>query len=297
MLALPSSAPAEEVLRYETRDWILTAPASIFSVADLELVGKATQICNDEIVLLTGYRPPRPVKFTVQWIIGSGPSGAGSNGFVNFVPATYRIVSDNVRPFWEERVARGTCFGPHEVTHVLTWSSWGQAWANEGFAEFTDRLYDSTEWECCTMPLRVEQTCDATGFTVFGQRYSYADLSDFRVDLEHYGTAACFWIEVQKVGGFPALRGILASMRYRRPATTGELVAHHVNRVLNADLRPIVARFGFEPHELEAGPTPAIPGCTLIGMATPDVIAGTAGTDVICGLGGNDRLTDRKSVV
>ena len=293
-LALTSPATAEDLLRVETEDWILTAPATLVTQQDLELVGTAIQICSDEIELLTGYRPPRPAKFTVVWVVHESVwySGAGPEGWVNSVPATYRIVSDDARPFWRDRVARVACFGPHEVTHVLTWASWGIGWPNEGFAQFTDRLYDSAAWKCCSMPLRLEQTCDETGFTVFGQRYPYSDLSEsWAIDLEHYSTAACFWIEVQKLGGFPALRGVLAGMRYRRPATTGELVLHHVNRVLHADVTPLVARYGFEPAELQAGPTPAIPGCTLIGMATRDVIAGTAGPDVICGLGGNDRLT------
>lgn len=290
--SFPSSAPAEEILRYETADWILSAPATLVTQSDLELVGKATQICSNEIVHLTGFRPPQPAKFTVQWVVSDSTwySGAGPTGFVNSVPATYQIVSDVVRPFWQDRVARGTCFGPHEITHVLTWPSWGQAWANEGFAEFTDRLYDSAAWKCCSMPLRLEQTCDATGFTVFGRRYPYADLSDFRVDLEHYSTAACFWIEVHSVGGFPALRGILAGSRFRRPATTGELVVHQAGRVLNRDLRPLASRYGFDATDLAAGPMPTISGCTLIGMATADVIVGTSGPDTICGLGGNDRL-------
>lgn len=293
VLFAPSAAPAEEMLRYETADWILTAPAALVTQSDLELVGKATQICSDEIVRLTGFRPAQPAKFTVQWVISetSWYSGAGPTGFVNSVPATYQIVTDLVRPFWQDRVARGTCFGPHEITHVLTWASWGQAWANEGFAEFTDRLYDSAAWKCCSMPLRLEQTCDATGFTVFGRRYAYADLSDFRVDLEHYSTAACFWIEVHSVGGFPALRGILAGSRYRRPATTGELVVHQAGRVLSRDLRPIASRYGFDATDLAAGPMPTIPGCTLIGTAEAEAITGTSGRDVICGLAGGDRLT------
>jgi hypothetical protein len=292
MVLVPvSGAPAQETRRYETEDWILTAPASLVTQSDLALVGEATQICSDEIVLLTGHRPPRPAKFTVRWVVGSPPySGAGPTGFVNAVPPTYEIVSDAARPYWKDRVASEVCFGPHEITHVLTWASWGQAWANEGFAQFTDRLYDSAEWGCCDVPLRLWQACDADGYTLSRHRYAYADLSDFRVSSNHYDTAACFWIEVHRLGGFPALRGILAGTRRRRPASTAELVVHQVSRILNVDVRHIAARYGFERGELEAGPAPRIPGCTLIGQATGDRIVGTAGADVICGLAGNDRL-------
>jgi hypothetical protein len=292
VLVLASAATAEEVLRYETEDWILTSPAAIVTQADLELVGQATQICSDEIELVIGHRATYPAKFTVDWVISDSEwySRAGPTGFVNSVPASYRVVTDDTRPFWQDRVARRACFGPHEIAHVLTSQSWGQAWANEGFATFTDRLYDSAEWKCCRAAPRLEQTCDESGYTVFGERHEYSDLSEFRIDFEHYSTAACFWIEAHELGGFPALRGILAGMRYRRPATTGELVVHHAGRVLNRDLRPIAQRYGFEPSELVAGPTPRIPGCTLIGTAASEAIPGTNGPDTVCGLGGNDRL-------
>jgi RTX calcium-binding nonapeptide repeat (4 copies) len=92
-------------------------------------------------------------------------------------------------------------------------------------------------------------------------------------------------------GGLPAIRGVLASMRTQRPTTTGELVLHHANRVLHADLRPVLARYGFEPAELTARPVPAIPGCTLIGSAQRDAIKGTSGADTVCGLAGNDVVT------
>jgi hypothetical protein len=293
VLGLASVAPAQEFLRYETEDWIFTAPAALGTQADLELNGRQIQLCSDEIEALTGHRPPAPAKFTVQWVVSESVwySGAGPTGWVNSVPPSFRLVDESTRPFREDVVRRGVCFGPHEVTHVLTWGSWGPGWANEGFAEFTDRLYDSAAWKCCTEQPRLQQTCDETGYTVFGERHPYSDLSDFRIDFEHYSTAACFWIEVHARGGSPAIRGILAGMRYRRPATTAELVVHQVNRVLNVDLRPVLARYGFEPAELEAGPTPLIPGCTLIGMSTADVIEGPSGSDTICGLAGNDRLT------
>ena len=99
------------------------------------------------------------------------------------------------------------------------------------------------------------------------------------------------WWAAYERGGFPALRGILTGLRRSSAPTTGEFVVHHVNRVLNADLRRVVARYGFEPAELAAGPVPTIAGCTLVGMAQADVIVGTSGPDTVCGLGGSDRLT------
>lgn len=292
VLVLAASATAQQTLRYETKDWVLTAPATLGTQADLELNGRQLQLCHDQIVKLTGYRPPTPAKFTVEWVIDESTTGAwaGASGWVNHVPSTSRLVEDYSRSFREDLLRRGVCFGPHEVTHVLTSRAWPPAWANEGLATFTDQLYQRASWSCCSLPLDVSFRCEAAGYVDGLERKSYSDLSPFVVSWDTYRTASCFWSEVYARGGFPAVRGILAGLRRQPATTTGEFVLHHVNRVLSADLRPVVERYGFEPSELEAGPTPAIPGCTLIGMATGEVITGTTGSDTICGLGGNDRL-------
>src|SRR5262249_50672769 len=121
------------------------------------------------------------------------------------------------------------------------------------------------------------------------ERHPYSDLSPFTADWGSYQTAACFWLEVYRIGGLRALRGMLAGMRARQPNTAGELVAH-ADRVLNTDLRPIMSRYGFEPGELDAAPV-ILSACTLIGTAASEAIAGTSGPDRICGLGGRDRIT------
>jgi RTX calcium-binding nonapeptide repeat (4 copies) len=290
-IALAPGARGEEMLRFETRDWIFSAPASLGTQADLELQGRAVQLCHDEIRVLIGYRPPEPAKFTVLWIVdGQSISYAYSTGYENHVSPSYRLVTPESRAFREKVVADGVCFGPHEVTHVLTNRSWGPAWANEGFATFTDRLYWNASWRCCAAPVELPETCDADGYTLWGARYAYADLSPFVADSESYSTAACLWIEVHARGGFPAIRGILRGMRYEPPSSAGELAVHQVNRVLNVDVRPILRRYGFEPAELEASPAPAIPGCTLIGTAAAEAFSGTSGHDVLCGLAGSDAL-------
>ena len=103
---------------------------------------------------------------------------------------------------------------------------------------------------CCASPQTLDFSCDASGYVDGLEPHAYSDLSPFVVDFPSYMTAACFWREIYARGGFPAIRGILASMRSRRPLTTGEFVLHHVNRVLNRDLRPVAARYGFEPPGL-----------------------------------------------
>jgi RTX calcium-binding nonapeptide repeat (4 copies) len=293
LLIVTLAAAAESDLRYETEDWIFTAPASLGSTEDLALIGQLVQVCSDDIELLVGRRPTNVRKFTMSWIIdGRAVAWAFSTGVENHVPdAAFRIVTPNARQFFEDMLRRRLCFGPHEVTHVLTWESWGPLWANEGLATFTDRLYGGPGWRCCESPQTLDFSCDASGYVYGLEPHAYSDLSPFVVDFPSYMTAACFWHEIYARGGFPAIRGILASMRSRRPLTTGEFVLHHVNRVLNRDLRPVAARYGFEPAELAASLVPRIPGCTLIGMSTRDVIRGTSGPDVVCGLGGNDWLT------
>lgn len=291
-LAVAAAAPAQEVLRAETEDWILTAPATIVSQADLDLVARSVQLCHDEIVPLTGHRPRRPAKFTMSWVVdGTRGSGATPSGVVNHVPSTeFRVVDETVRPFWQDHVARGICFGPHEITHVLTFPSGMPAWAFEGLATFTDYLYISSRWRCCGTPPPLAFFCHETGYDDGSLRSTYSDLSPFQPDISSYRTAACAWITVYRLGGLPAIRGVLAGLRARPAASTGALVAHHLNRVLNADLRPVVARYGFEPSELAAGPAPRIAVCTRIGTAAGETIWGTPGQDTVCGLGGNDRL-------
>jgi hypothetical protein len=122
---------------------------------------------------------------------------ATTTGFENHVPDTgYRLVEAATRPFLEANVSRSLCFGPHEITHVLTWESWGLSWANEGFATFTDRLYRS-EWRCCTDPGAFFD-CDATGYLDGPTRVPYSDLRAFRIDTRDYHTAACLWLEVYR---------------------------------------------------------------------------------------------------
>ncbi len=284
-----SAASQVDELRFETKDWIFVAPSVLGDQADLELNGRAVQICHDEIERLVGRRPRNVRKFTMTWAIDGGQvANAGRRGVTNHVPsAEWRLVDPGSRAFRAQIVAQGRCFGPHEITHVLTWESWGPPWANEGLATFTDRLYEP-EWECCSAPIRSTQRCDEDGYTDGLASRAYSDLNPFRIDFQSYSTAACFWFEVHRLGGFPAIRGVLAGMRTRVPRTTGEFVAH-ANRVLNADLRPIAARYGFEASELAAPPI-VLPGCTLIGTAAGDVISGTRGSDTVCGLAGNDRL-------
>lgn len=292
-LAISGAAPANDVLRAETDDWILTAPAVLVTQSDLELVGRSVQLCTNEIELLTGHKPRLPVKFTMNWVVdGLQGSGAIPTGVLNHVPSdAFRIIDDVTRPFWQERVARGVCFGPHEVTHVLTFHSRMPAWAFEGLATFTDALYESARWQCCASPPALSLSCDETGYTDGQERHEYSDLSPFKVDFDSYRTAACLWHEAYRLRGLPAIRGILASMRARPASTAGELVVHHFSRVLNVDFRPVVARYGFTPAELTALPTSRIHGCTLIGTAVSEGIAGTPGADTMCGLAGNDRLT------
>jgi hypothetical protein len=113
-LATAAAAPADDVLRAETDDWILTAPAALVAQPDLDLVARGTQLCTDEIELLTGHRPRMPVKFTMTWVIdGARVAYATPMGVENHVPSeASRIIDDASRPFWQERISRGACFGP-----------------------------------------------------------------------------------------------------------------------------------------------------------------------------------------
>jgi hypothetical protein len=291
-LVLGASALAEDVLRAESDDWILTAPATLGTQADLDLSARAVQLCHDEIEKVIGHRPANAAKFTMTWQIGGGPvSYATTTGVVSLVPSdSWKLVDPSARSFRERIVRDGVCFGPHEITHVLTWESYGPLWPNEGFATFTDRMYDTTTWRCCSEPVPVNLSCDEHGYSYGPERRAYADLRQFRIDTVSYHTAACYWWEIHRLGGLPAIRGVLASMRRQPPSTAGQIV-EHANLILNADLRPILARFGFTPAELTATPLSraGLP-CTLIGTEANDSFAGTAGADLMCGLAGNDAL-------
>jgi hypothetical protein len=291
VLALVGVARSEDLLRAETEDWILTAPATLGTQADLELNGRALQLCHDEIERVIGHRPTNVAKFTATWQIGGSYSYATPTGIVSLVPsADWPLIDPNVHGFVQRLVREGICFGPHEITHVLAWESFRTLWPNEGLATFTDRMYDSTTWRCCGEPVRTSLSCDETGYTYGPERRAYADLSPFRIDTVSYHTAACYWWELHRLGGLPAIRGVLASMRRTPPLSDGQVV-EHANLVLNADLRPVLARYGFTPAELAAAPLSraGLP-CTLIGTAADDAFAGTAGIDLMCGLAGTDTL-------
>ena len=293
-LALPAAAVVE--LRVETRDWLLTAPDEVGTQQDLDLLGRAVQLCTDEVVKLLGHRPAVVPRFTMKWQ-PSETQGAGATqtGVLVWYRPGFRIADPAVARFRESLVAQGLCFGPHEQTHVLSWDSFRLAWASEGFAEYTDRLYE-TPWRCCGRP-PTSFRCETTGYARHGLATPYADLSPFWRTTETYNTAACFWWEAQRVGGFAGLRALLASMRLRPPLTTGELVIQHANPVLGVDMRPFLLRYGFAPEELTAPPR-NLPEhlCTRIGTPGSDSLAGTRGRDVLCGLGGADTFRTRDGV-
>lgn len=291
VLAAGTAAAAEQ--RYETADWVFVAPSEIGTAGDLELAGRAVQLCTDEIEKLLGHRPAIVPRFTMQWLPSTfNGSGATQTGVLNWFSPGFRLVEDSARRFRESVVAQRLCFGPHEVTHVLSWDSFRIGWASEGFAEYTDRLYETTAWRCCAPPSTDTFRCDETGYARYSARVPYADLSPFVRTTESYNTAACFWWEAQRVGGFPGLRAVLASMRARPPLTTGELAVQHANAILGVDLRPALLRYGFTPGELTAPPPPPGPRlCTRIGTESADVLGGTARADVLCGLAGADRLS------
>lgn len=291
-LGVAGAARGEDLLRAETDDWILTAPAALGTQSDLELNARAIQLCHDEIERVIGHRPTNVAKFTMEWRIGGGPvSYATTTGVVSLVPsAEWPLVDPSAFGFRQRLVRDGICFGPHEVTHVLAWESFRSLWPNEGLATFTDRMYDSTTWRCCAEPVRTTFTCDETGYTSGPDRRPYADLSPFTIDTVSYHTAACYWWEIHRLGGLPAIRGVLASMRRAPPVSDGQIV-EHANLVLNRDLRPVLARYGFTPAELTAAPL-SRDGlqCTLIGTDADDSFGGTAGSDLMCGLAGADAL-------
>ncbi len=179
LLAVVVPASGEDDLRFETADWVLTAPAALGTQVDLELNGRQVQLCEDQIEQLVGHRPTNVRKFTMTWVVDGNPPGsyATPTGVVNHVPdVSWMLVSPESRTYREEIVNRAICVGPHEVTHVLTWESWGPAWANEGFATFTDQLYGlhgPDSWSCCTGPLPSYQRCDESGYTEGPDRHVY----------------------------------------------------------------------------------------------------------------------------
>jgi len=250
VLAAPGPSPAADELHFETEDWIFTAPAVLGTQAELELNGRQVQRCSAEIERLIGYRPTNVAKFTWTWVIdGASFANATPTGVVSHVPsAEWPLVDPVARSSFEDLAAAGLCFGPHEVTHVLTWESWGPAWANEGFAQLTDYLYGDG-WRCCSTPPEPAFSCDTTGYTWSGVRYAYTNLRDSFRSIEYYNTAACLWLEVHARGGFAAIRKVLAGMRAHPPASNGAFV-EELNAVLGDDLRPVLMRYGFTAEDL-----------------------------------------------
>jgi hypothetical protein len=256
VLAYPVALEADGGLVFETEDWHLEAPDVLGTQADLELNGRQTQLCTDEIKRLIHHRPANVARFTWRWSIGGGPGSTASPTGVEtrFPNESYRLVDPTTRSFREDVVARSVCYGPHEVTHVLTWESWQPQllWANEGLATFMQWLYDGSWRYGSPVRLLPFHDCDENGYTEGPQRHSYSNLRQFRSTAEMYATAACFWLEVYRRGGFPALRRILMRTRTIKATTTGELVLHHINPVLGLDFSPIAKRYGFAEADLAA---------------------------------------------
>jgi hypothetical protein len=273
VLGGPAVAAAAE-LTTQTEDWTFVAPDVLGTQADLELNARQVQLCTDEMKRVVAYRPRAGQRFEMRWVIdGLQVSHAEPTKVVNHVPdASYPLVHPAARSFRESIVAQGLCFGPHEVTHVLTWESlWPLPWANEGFATLSDWLYREN-WRCCDTPAPLSGiVCDEAGWSDGGvDRRPYSDLSPWDGTYPSYATAACLWLEVYRVGGVNAIRRILARLRADAPVTTGELFVHHVNHVLGRDLRPLAHRWGFVDAELTAaGDPPADPPPTAIAATRP----------------------------
>ena len=199
-------------------------------------------------------------------------------------------------------VSEGLCFGPHEVTHVLTSDGWGTRWATEGLAQLTDYLYELADWRCCSSPRPRSLTCSESGFQYGPEFHPYSDLSNFVPSIDSYNTSACFWVEVLDRGGLPAIRRALASIRVDPPLTSGDLIVRNVSPAVGEDLRPIAKRYGFSDDDLAARPhplAPATPSCRAgttadgevgVGTVGRDTLRGTRGKDFLCGLAGNDRV-------
>ena len=263
VFAVPAAAAAD--LSAQTEDWTFSAPDVLGTQADLELNARQVQLCTNEVERLIAYRPLRGQRFAMHWVIDGGRfSEADGSVVVNHVPdAAWRLVDPSARAFRESVVAQRLCFGPHEITHVLTAESlWPLAWANEGFATFTDWLFRAN-WRCCTTPPPLTGVaCDDAGWSDGGlERRPYADLSPWDGSYASYATGACLWLEIYRAGGANAIRRILARLRADAPFTTGQFFAHHVAYVLGRDLRPLARRWGFDDRDLvvegEAPPDPA----------------------------------------
>jgi hypothetical protein len=273
VVAVPAVAWAAD-LTAQTEDWTFTAPEVLGTQADLELNARQTQLCTDEMERFVAHRPLRGQRFAMRWVIdGLRFSHAETGGVVNHVPdEAYRLVDPTTRSFRESIVAQGLCFGPHEIAHVLTSDSlWSLAWANEGFATFSDWLYKEN-WRCCETAAPLSRiACEEAGWSDGGiGRLPYSDLSPWDGSYASYATAACVWVEIYRVGGVNAIRRILARLRADAPFTTGELFVHHVNHVLGRNLLPLASRFGFGEAELAAtGAPPADPPPTDIVLARP----------------------------
>lgn len=275
VLAVPAVAVAAD-LTAQTEDWTFTAPDVLGTQADLDLNARQVQLCTDELKRLVAHRPLPGQRFAMRWVIDGGQfSHAEPTGVVNHAPdATWRLVDPAARSFRESIVAQSLCFGPHEVTHVLTWESLSPVrWANEGFATFSDWLYREN-WRCCTTPAPLTGiACDEAGWSDGGiGRRPYSDLSPWDGTYASYATASCLWLEVYRLGGVDAIRRILARLRADAPFSTGELFVHHVNHVLGRDLRPLAQRWGFtEPELTAAGNAPADPAPTAIVAGRPTI--------------------------
>jgi hypothetical protein len=311
LLAAPAGASGgspfarADVLVATTKDWIMRAPESLGTQADLELNAAAVQICTDEIHKLVGHRPSFPPQFFWTYtIVDDSPqfSAATADGVVSFVSSDFRLVEDYARGFRENVVRNHICYGPHEVTHVLTADGWGTHWATEGLAQLTDYLFQEADWRCCSAPQPHSLTCSESGYQFGTESHPYSDLSNFVPSIYTYNTAACFWVEVLERGGLPAIRRALASIRVDPPATSGDLVVRNVGPAVGEDLRPIAKRYGFSDDDLAARPhplAPATPRCRAgttadgevgVGTVTRDTLRGTRGKDFICGLAGNDLI-------
>jgi hypothetical protein len=288
-----------------TKDWIMRAPDSLGTHADLELNAAAVQICTDEIHKLVGHRPSSPMRFLWTYTIADDSpqfSAATADGVFTWVHSDFQLVPDYARGFRENLVRNRICFGPHEVTHVLTADGWGTPWATEGLAQLTDYLFGQADWRCCSAPQAHSLACAESGFQFGPDFHPYSDLSNFVPSIDSYNTAACFWVEVLERGGLPAIRRALASIRVDPPATSGDLVVRNVGPAVGGDLRPIAKRYGFSDDDLAARPhplAPATPGCRAgttadgevgVGTVARDTLRGTQGKDFLCGLAGNDRV-------
>src|SRR6266508_2402141 len=63
------------------------------------------------------------------------------------------------------------------------------------------------------------------GYSDGPTHHPYSDLRRFSISSEMYNTAACFWREVLRRGGFPAIRRILMRLRASPATTPAELVS------------------------------------------------------------------------